>query len=93
VISLQIPAEEAGKFVRGHWDVENSLHWVMDMVLRDDECRVQTNHAPANFNTIKHLALNLLRMALGSDSLHLRRKVAAWNDGVLVKSQQHEIFT
>mgnify|MGYP006120840301 FL=1 len=63
--SLQIPAEEAGKFVRGHWDVENSLYWVMDMVLRDDECRVQTNHAPANFNTIKHLALNLLRMALG----------------------------
>ena len=63
--SLHIPAEEAGKFVRGLWDVENSLYWVMDMVLRDDECRIRTDHAPASFNTIKHLALNLLRMALG----------------------------
>ena len=62
---LQISAEEAGKFARGHWDVENSLYLVMDMVLRDDECRIRTDHAPASFNTIKHLALNLLRMALG----------------------------
>ena len=93
MISLQIPAEEAGKFVRGHWDVENSVYWVFDMVFHNDESRVRTDHAPADFNTIKHLTLNLLRMALGSDSLHLRRKVAAWNDGVLVKSQQHEIFT
>jgi predicted transposase YbfD/YdcC len=65
VASLQIPAEGAGKFVRGHWDIENSTYWVFDMVLRDDECRVKTYHAPADFNTIKHLTLNLLRMALG----------------------------
>ena len=65
------------------WGIENSLHWVMDMVFRDDECRVRTDHAPANFTTIKHMALNLLRRAPGKDSLRLRRKVAAWDDDFL----------
>ena len=85
VTSLQLPAEETGRFVRDHWAVENSLHWVMDMVLRDDECRVRTNHAPANFTTIKHMALNLLRVAPSKDSLRLRRKVAAWDDEFLAQ--------
>jgi hypothetical protein len=57
----------------------------MDMVFRDDECRVQTGNAPANFTTLKHLALNLLRRAPGKDSLRLRRKVAAWDDHFLAK--------
>ena len=81
--SLMLPAEQLGAIVRSHWAIENSLHWVMDMVFRDDECRVRTQHAPANFTTIKHLALNLLRRAPGKDSLRLRRKVAAWDDQFL----------
>jgi predicted transposase YbfD/YdcC len=40
--------------------IENSLHWVMDMVFRDDECRVRTENAPANFVTLKHMANNLI---------------------------------
>ena len=72
-----------GPIVRGHWAIENSLHWVMDMIFRDDECRVRTDHAPANFATIKHMAHNLIRKAPGKDSLRLRRKVAAWDDDFL----------
>ena len=41
----------------------------MDMVFRDDECRVRTANAPANFTTIKHMASNLLRKAAGKDSM------------------------
>ena len=63
--------------------IENSLHWVMDMLFRDDECRVRTNHAPANFTTIKHMAHNLLRNAPGKSSLRSRRKAATWDDGFL----------
>ncbi len=55
----------------------------MDMVFRDDECRLRTEHAPANFTTIKHSAINLIRRAPGNDSLRLRRKVAAWDDDFL----------
>ena len=51
----------------------------MDLIFRDDECGVRTNHAPANFTTIKHMAHNLLRRPAGEDSFRLRRKVAGWD--------------
>ena len=83
ITSLVLLADLLGPIVRSHWAVENSLHWVMDMIFRDDECRVRTDHAPANFTTIKHMAHNLIRKAPGKDSLRLRRKVAAWDDDFL----------
>ena len=83
ITSLSVPASQMGPLVRDHWAVENSLHWVMDMVFRDDECRLRTDHAPANFTTLKHIALNLIRRAKSKDSIRLRRKVAAWDDDFL----------
>src|SRR5664280_571442 len=83
VTSLVMLAALLGPVVRSHWAIENSLHWVMDMVFRDDESRVRTEHAPANFTTIKHMAHNLIRKASSKDSLRLRRKVAAWDDNFL----------
>jgi predicted transposase YbfD/YdcC len=85
ITSLLLLAAQLGSIVRGHWAIENSLHWVMDMIFRDDECRMRTDHAPANFTTIKHMAINLLRNAPGKDSLRLRRKVAAWDDDFLTR--------
>ena len=84
ITSLVLLANQIGPLVRGHWAVENSLHWVLDMVFRDDECRLRTDHAPANFTTLKHMALNLIRRAKTKDSIRLRRKVAAWDDEFLV---------
>jgi predicted transposase YbfD/YdcC len=83
ITSLVMLAHLLGPVVRSHWAIENSLHWVMDMVFRDGECRVRTNHAPANFTTIKHMAHNLLRRPSGKDSFRLRRKVAGWDDEFL----------
>jgi predicted transposase YbfD/YdcC len=83
--SLVMIAALLGPVVRSHWAIENSLHWVMDMMFRDDECRVRTDHAPANFTTIKHMAHNLLRTAASKDSMRLRRKVAAWDDDFLAR--------
>jgi predicted transposase YbfD/YdcC len=82
ITSLVLAAALLGPIIRSHWSVE-SMHWIMDMVFRDDECRVRTDHAPANFTTIKHMAHNLIRKAPGKDSLRLRRKVAAWDDDFL----------
>jgi predicted transposase YbfD/YdcC len=81
--SLLWLAYQMGPVIRSHWSVENSLHWVMDMIFRDDECRIRTDHAPANFTTIKHMAHNLIRRAPGKDSFRLKRKVAAWDDEFL----------
>ena len=83
ITSLIMLAHLLGPVIRSHRAIENSPHRVMDMVFRDDECRVGTNHAPANFTTIKHMARNLLRRPSGKDSLRVRRKVAAWDDEFL----------
>ena len=83
ITSLAWLAIQLGPAIRSHWAVENSLHWVMDMIFRDDECRIRTDHAPANFTTLRHIALNLIRKAPGKDSLRLKRKVAAWDDDFL----------
>jgi predicted transposase YbfD/YdcC len=85
ITSLIWLAGQIAPAIRGHWMVENGLHWVMDMMFRDDECRVRTDNAPANFTTIKHMALNLIRRKASGkkDSLRVRRKVASWNDDYL----------
>jgi predicted transposase YbfD/YdcC len=83
ITSLPASAERIALAIRGHWGIENGLHWVMDMVFRDDECRIRTGNAPANFATIKHMASNLLRQMPGKDSLRVKRKVAAWDDDYL----------
>src|SRR6267378_140527 len=83
ITSLVMLAAAVGPMIRAHWAIENSLHWVMDMVFRDDECRVRTDNAPANFATCRHIAYNLTRKAPGKDSIRLRRKTAGWDDEYL----------
>lgn len=83
ITSLALKAEAVGPMVRAHWAIENSLHWVMDMVFRDDECRIRTSNAPTNFATCRHIAYNLYRKAPGKDSIRLRRKTAGWDDEYL----------
>ena len=83
VTSSSLPADKLGPVVRDHWAVENSLHWVMDMTFRDDECRIRTENAPENFVTLKHMAANLARRKKGKDSVRLALKTAAWDDDYL----------
>ena len=52
------------------------LHWCLDMIFRNDECRLRTDHAPANFCTIKQMAQNLIRNTPGKVSVRLKRKAA-----------------
>ena len=83
ITSLVWLANQLGPVIRSHWAIENSLHWVMDMIFRDDECRIRTEHAPANFTTLKHMAHNLIRKAPGKPSFRAKRKIAAWDDDFL----------
>ena len=83
ITSLTHIANALGPMIRSHWMVENGLHWVLDMIFRDDECRVRTDNAPFNLAIVKHLALNVLRTRKSKDSLRMRRKVAAWDENAL----------
>jgi predicted transposase YbfD/YdcC len=76
-------ADKLGLAVRRHWAVE-SMHWLMDCLFRDDECRVRTEHAPANFTTVKHMAHNLLRRHPAKHSMTTKRLTAAWDEDFLV---------
>ena len=69
--------------MRGHWGIENRLHWVLDVVFRDDLARLRTGHAPANMAVVRHMAMNLLGQAEPTVSLKNRRKRAGWNTAYL----------
>ena len=48
--------------MRGHWGIENHLHWQLDVSFREDDCRVRTGHAAANLSVIRRFALGLLKL-------------------------------
>jgi predicted transposase YbfD/YdcC len=61
ISSLTFKAKKFNEIVRAHWGIENSLHWVMDMAFREDECRVRKGNAAENLVMLRHLAANLIR--------------------------------
>ena len=84
--SLAANAEHIGNAIRSHWGIENSLHWVLDVVFNEDKARNRKDHSAANMTIIRHMALNLVK---GDKSLKTsirgRRLKAGWDDGYLLK--------
>lgn len=89
ISSLPADAAKLGAAIRAHWGVENSLHWVLDVNFRDDDCRIRKKNAPANFTAIKRATLNALRKAPGKDSMKSKRLIAAWDEKYLAKIIQN----
>jgi len=77
--SLALCALAFARAVRAHWGVENRLHWVLDVIFREDQARFRTGHGPQNMAIVRHTALNLLSRAKPTISLKNRRKRAGWN--------------
>jgi predicted transposase YbfD/YdcC len=63
--------------VRGHWSIENSLHWVLDVTFQEDDSRLRTGYGAENFAVIRHIALNLLKREPSQESLKRKRYRAA----------------
>ena len=74
-------AKTLARAARGHWGVENQLHWVLDVVFREDECRIRKGHAARNFSALRKFALSLLRQdtQYPKRSLRNRRQTAERN--------------
>ena len=76
--SLPPTARRIGSAIRGHWSSENGLHWVVDVVFREDARRVYDRTAAENVALRNRLALSLLRGDTGKGSLKVKRKRAGW---------------
>jgi len=74
------------KSIRHHWNVENKLHWVMDVDFDEDACRVRADHGPENFALLRQIAHNLLKQE-SSKSVSVRRKIkkAGWDNDFLIR--------
>ena len=77
--SLALCALTFARAVRAHWGVENRLHWMLDVVFREDLARFRTGDGPQNMAIIRHTTLNLLSWTKPTISLKNRRKRAGWN--------------
>ena len=77
--SLRPNARRIGSAIRGHWSIENGLHWVLDVVFREDARRVYDRTAAENVAFLNRLALSLLRGDAGKSSMKVKRKRAGWS--------------
>jgi predicted transposase YbfD/YdcC len=77
--SLRPNARRIGSAIRGHWSIENGLHWVLDVVFREDARRVYDRTAAENVAFLNRLALSLLRGDTGKSSMKVKRKRAGWS--------------
>lgn len=79
-------AEEYGRSKRNHWQIENSLHWVLDIAYREDESRIRAGNSAENLNILRHMTLNMLKQEKSCKrGIAGKRKNCGWNDGYLLK--------
>jgi predicted transposase YbfD/YdcC len=85
ISSLESNAKQLLRAVRGHWEIENKLHWVLDITFREDDCRVRKGNGAQNFAILRHMALNLLKRDTSRGSIHSKRLKAGWDHEYLLK--------
>lgn len=83
--SLPPNARRLGRAIRGHWSIENGLHWVLDVVFREDARRLYDRTAAANVAFLNRLALSLFRGDPSNDSMKVKRKQAGWSIAYLAQ--------
>ncbi|MBR0775543.1 ISAs1 family transposase [Bradyrhizobium diazoefficiens] len=87
--SRLLPAKKLLEVVRTHWDIENNLHWVLDVLFGEDACRSRKDHAAENLATIRKLALNTLQTTPGPTRISHKMLQARWNNDFLLSALAH----
>jgi predicted transposase YbfD/YdcC len=86
ITSLPPDAAVFADAVRGHWSVENSLHWVLDIAFKEDDIRARDRYAAENLSILRKIALNLIKQEKSRKiGVSAKRKNAAWDNAYLMK--------
>ena len=86
ILSKYLAGHRFAQAVRGHWGIENQLHWILDVIFQEDLCRIRQGHADANFSILRRTALSMLKneptLKVGIKN---KRLTAGWDDSYLEK--------
>jgi predicted transposase YbfD/YdcC len=85
ISSLTLDVKRFARAARGHWGIENSCHWSLDMTFREDESRLRERNLRENFAWLNRFALSLLKQHPGRQSLVMKRRSCGWSDGFLME--------
>ena len=83
--SLRLGVKQFASAARGHWGIENTLHWCLDVTFREDENRVRDRYAADNLAWLKRFAISLLKQCTDKESIAMRRRMAGWNANYLAQ--------
>ena len=85
ISSLTVDVKRFARAVRGHWGIENSCHWSLDMTFREDESRLRERNLRENFAWLNRFALSLFKQHPGRQSLVMKRRSCGWSDTFLME--------
>jgi predicted transposase YbfD/YdcC len=85
ISSMAMGVKQFARAVRGHWSIENSCHWVLDMTYREDESRIRDEALRENFAWLNRFTLSLLKQHPDRTSLVMKRRSCGWSDNYLLK--------
>jgi len=85
ISSLRRHGKRFARLVRGHWGIENTLHWSLDMTFREDDSRVRARRLAENLAWLRRLALTLIKQHPGKQSLVMKRRMAGWSIDFLMQ--------
>lgn len=86
ISSFDTNAENFGEIIRGHWSVENQLHWMLDVVFREDDARAKKGKSPLNLNVLRKIALAVLKkISIGRLSIHKKMLKATRDSNFLAQ--------
>ena len=85
ISSLRLGVRRFAKAIRGHWGIENTLHWCLDVTFREDDSRVRNRLAADNLAWLKRFAISLLKQQKDKESIAMRRRMAGWNADYLAQ--------
>jgi predicted transposase YbfD/YdcC len=85
ISSLAMGVKRFARAVRGHWGIENTCHWVLDVTYREDESRIREKALRENFAWLNRFTLSLLKQHPNRDSLAMRRRSCGWNENFLLE--------